>query len=86
MMYKSIDVWKRLGESRVVRYRCFEVLPNCGYCVQSADFYEIPIDTKQCSDHDKQFLELLTEEAPEVRSGLFASLEEAIRHHDSLFP
>lgn len=85
MIYRSVDVWKRLEESRLVRYRCFELIPGGGYCVQSADFYDLPIDPKQCALHDDQFLELLSEESPEVRSAPSPTLEEAIERHEAEF-
>ncbi len=83
-MYKAIDVWKR-KDGVIVRFRCFEVMPSRGYCVQSADFYSIPLDREQIPRLEKQFLELLLEEAPEVRGGLFPTIEEAIAAHERDF-
>jgi hypothetical protein len=77
--YKAIDVWSRVDQGRVVRYRCFQLLPGGGYTVQSADYYSAPFHDARPAQHEKQFLELLSEEAPEVRSPLFPTLIDAIR-------
>lgn len=85
-MLKAIDVWKRLPNGRVVRYRCFEVLGSGGYCVQSADFFAFPIDDAQLRFSEKQFLELLIEEAPMERCPVYPTLKEAIDAHEHDFP
>lgn len=84
-LYHELNVWRRKSEGELVRYRCFRVFPGGGYCVQSADFYNTRHEM-----HDRelgeQFLELMSEESPAVRSGsLYATLEEAIAAHDSDF-
>jgi hypothetical protein len=84
-MYKSIDVWKRLDDKTLVRYRCFQIIISDRFCVQNADFYHFPLDESQLSQFDRQFLEFLSEEAPEVRAKTYATLEEAIRMHDQEF-
>lgn len=77
--YKALDVWSRKNEKTVVRYRCFQLLPDGGYSVQSADHYHAPFLDTRAGQLDKQFLELLLTEAPEVRSPPFPTLDEAIR-------
>lgn len=85
MLYKSLDVWKRTGAG-LTRYRCFETVPGRRYCVQSADMYPYPAGAaNEGSWLEKQFLELLSEEAPDERSGTFATLEEAIAAHEAEF-
>jgi hypothetical protein len=84
-MYKSIDIWKRIDEKTLARYRCFQILTSSRYCVQSVDYYHLPFDEAQALQLDNQFLELLSEEAPEVRTETYATLEEAIRMHDQEF-
>ena len=81
-LYKAIDVWSRRNGA-IIRYRCFQVLPNESYCVQSVDFCRPPFEEE--FQHDKQFLELLNENAPELRSPLFPSLTEAIEAFDRDF-
>jgi hypothetical protein len=82
---KAIDVWSRKEEGRVVRYRCFQLLPDGGFSVQSADYYNAPLQDARTVQLEKQFLELLLEEASEVRSPSFPSLIEAINAFDRDF-
>ncbi len=77
--YKAIDVWSRRDKGTIVRYRCFQLLPDGGYSVQSADYYRPPFRDAGPAQHDKQFLELLSEVAPKARSPLFPTLIDAIR-------
>ena len=83
--YKSIDVWRRLNDERVVRYRCFEVLPDGGFCVQSADFFDAPVSIDRILEHERQYVELLIEDAPDERSEPHETLEAAIEAHDKEF-
>jgi hypothetical protein len=53
--------------------------------VQSADFYESPVDGKQTEILEQQFIELLIEEEPDKRAHLYDSIEEAILAHDRDF-
>ncbi len=69
----------------MVRYRCFKILTPERYCVQSADFYRLPIRPEQVANLDKQFLELVVEQAPNVRTQTYPSLEQAIAAHDEEF-
>ena len=84
-MYRYIDVWKRVNDTTVVRYRCFQRIKDNGYCVQSADYYSTPIDHKKIEELDTQFLELLIEQDPDERSGIYETLEEAIAMHEKEF-
>jgi hypothetical protein len=77
--YKALDVWCRKNEKTIVRYRCFQLLPNGGFSVQSADHYHAPFADSRAEQLDKQFLELFLAEAPEARSSLFPTLDEAVR-------
>jgi hypothetical protein len=84
-IYRQVDVWVRLEDQRIAVYRCFEVLPDRKYCVQSKDFFSVPVDLGAVRESEKRFFELLAEEAPEVRTGAFNALEEAIQNHDQEF-
>jgi hypothetical protein len=84
-LYKSIDVWRRRGPTTVIRYRCLQILPDGGYCVQSADFFNIPITADRIRESEQQFVELLAEQAPDERSGGYSTLEQAIAAHDADF-
>jgi hypothetical protein len=84
-MYREISVWKRIGDKRAVRFRCFEELQSHLFCVQSADFYSLPLNADVAAHSDRQFLELFMEEEPAARSGGFATVEEAIAAHEKEF-
>ncbi len=84
-LLEAIDVWKRLSEKEVVRYRCFKNLSTERYSVQSADFYKSPHDLKRATHLDGQHLELLAEQFPDDRAGSYDSLVEAIEAHDRDF-
>jgi hypothetical protein len=85
-IYREISVWDRTADGRIVCYRCLELLPSGGFCVQSADFYSHGAD---CYTHHqlffRQFIELLLEEPPEKRSKVFSTLYEAIENHNREF-
>src|SRR4051812_47479298 len=84
-MYQSFSVWKRLEGGRLARYRCFKILKSGRYCVQSCDFYDQPLATNRAAEFEEQFLELLAEDPPDLRSGAFDSIADAIDAHDREF-
>lgn len=84
-LYESVDVWKRISEDQLVRYRCFRVSPGAKFCVQSADHFHLPIAEEVKEQHEKQFLELLSEEAPDEREKAYDTLEEAIEMFEKGF-
>jgi hypothetical protein len=45
----------------------------------------LPLNESQLAQSDRQFLELLIEEAPEARAETYPTLEEAISMHDREF-
>jgi hypothetical protein len=83
-LLETIDVWRRMPSGTCIRYRCFRIHPSGCYCVQSADHYSSK-DPSRASQMERQFLELLSEQAPDDRSGSFSSLEEAIEDFDVEF-
>ncbi|HEX4006697.1 MAG TPA: hypothetical protein VHX60_11020 [Acidobacteriaceae bacterium] len=86
VLFKAIDVWKRLDDGGAIRYRCFELIPGGRFCVQSADFYRTPLGDKSGGFLDRQFTELFLQQAPDKREQrTFATLEEAIASHDEEF-
>lgn len=85
VLYRPFDIVRRLRVETVVIYRCIEVLPGRGFMVQSADWVRLPVDRELLRRHEKQFWELLCEDAPEVRSKLFATVEQAIASFDADF-
>ncbi len=84
-MFRGIDVWKRLDNGTLARYRCLQMLPQNRYCVQSVDFYRQPFDEKQMRELDRQFIELLLDQAPDDENEMYETLEEAISKHDQDF-
>jgi hypothetical protein len=84
-LYEAFDIWRKVSETEIRRYRCFKAVSSQRYSVQSADFYHMPLDQKQVADLDRQYLELFAEQAPDKRSGSFDSLEAAIAAHDRDF-
>ncbi|NVJ24401.1 MULTISPECIES: hypothetical protein [Myxococcus] len=85
VLYRPFDIVRRLGANVAVVYRCVEVLPGRGFVVQSADWVRLPVERELLRRHEQQFWELLCEEAPEVRSSLFATVEQAIASFDADF-
>ena len=85
MLYKEISVWRPLGPTQAVRYVCFEQVGKALYCVQSADFYTLPMSQKTAQEHASKLLELLIEEPPAARCTWFETVEAAINEHDRLF-
>jgi hypothetical protein len=84
-LYQAVDVWKRISEIQLLRYRCFKNLTTSRYSVQSVDFYQLPLDVAHATSMETQYCELFAEQLPDVRSDSFNSLEEAIAAHDAEF-
>ena len=84
-LYQAIDVWKRLSDGRLVRYRCFRDISSGRYSVQSSDFYSVPTDPEHIASLEAQYLELLAEQSPSARSGAFDTVEDAIDDHEREF-
>jgi hypothetical protein len=84
--YREISVWERRATGQLVRYRCLELLPEGGFCVQSADFYRPGHNwAEQDRMLTQQFIELLVEDSPERRSRTYTTLREAIERHQQEF-
>jgi hypothetical protein len=77
------QAWENAHETMI--YRCFELIPERGFVVQSADRIHLPVDMEQIRNHERQFWELFCEEAPDERDAPSASLEEAIAAFDANF-
>ena len=84
-LYQAIDVWRRLSQTRVARYRCFKNLSSGRYSIQNADFYQVPFDPKRYADLERQCVELIAEQTPDERAGSFESIEAAIEAHERDF-
>jgi hypothetical protein len=46
-MFKAIDIWKKLDDTAAIRYRCFERIADGQFCVQSADYFHLPLRQDQ---------------------------------------
>jgi hypothetical protein len=84
-LYKSINVFRRLSDEEAVIYRCFELIPERGFVVQSADRLHLLVNMEEMQRYERQFWELFCEEAPDQRDAPSASLEEAIAAFDAEF-
>ena len=84
-VYVEIRVFRRLADDELILYRCLQQLPDGGYSIQSADRIRLPLQADELRQHEAQFLELLSEEVPRTRNGLFATIEQAIDDFDSSF-
>jgi hypothetical protein len=84
-MYREQSIWKRIDAQRAVNFRCFEDLVSHLFCVQSADFYSLPIALNARSNFDRQFVELFIEVERVERSEWFGTVEEAIAAHEKTF-
>lgn len=78
MLYRSINVCRRLSDKEAVMYRCFELLPGGGFVVQSADWVRWPAPMGLVHHHEWHFWKLFCELPPEDRATPHPSLEEAI--------
>ncbi len=85
ILYKPIDVWRKKGTECAIRYRCFEILGENKFCVQSVDYFHLPVTEEKIHQLEKQFIELFIEVDPEDRSNLFSTIEEAILRYDEEF-
>ncbi len=84
-LYKSIDVWRKHSNKCAIRYRCFQVVGEKKFCVQSADYFYYPIDKEQIENFESQFLQLFIDCLPDERTETYATLEEAIKKHEEEF-
>ena len=82
-LFEQINVWRRVDESESVCYRCFRLLPDGGYSVQSADFVRLNHTDQQ--DFNRQHVELFLEQSPDDRGGLWPTLEAAIENFQREF-
>lgn len=79
--YIPIDVWQHHSDGVLVCYRCFRVIPDDRFCIQSADIFHAPVSRNALDDSKGQFFELLGEEKPDERSPTFDTIEQAIENH-----
>ncbi len=85
--FQEFNVWKRIDDTSVMRYRCFRVLPDEGYYVQSADNFYYPLDQKQVIQLECSFVDSLFQDGLEAisQNELRKTLEEAIAFFEEGF-
>jgi hypothetical protein len=84
-LLQEIIVWKSIDSKSAVKYCCFHNLQDGKYCVQSADFFYLPVDDRQLKQSEMQSLELFIEVSPMNRCKWFTALNDAILAHDVSF-
>jgi hypothetical protein len=84
-LIKLLNVCRRLSDKEAVIYRCFELIPEQGFVVQSADRISLQVDRDRMQHHEQQLWELFCEAALEERSRPYASIEEAMAAFDAEF-
>jgi hypothetical protein len=82
-LFEEINVWERDASANAVCYKCLKLLPDQGYCVQSADFYNS--EALQKNMFAIQFVELFIEASPDLRIEPKPTLELAIAHFKDQF-
>ena len=83
-IYAQSFVWKRNGDSELIRYSVLMNIDSGRYAVLSADFFYQ--DMKPAFDNfDRQFIELMIESSPLERCEWYDSVLGAIRAHDINF-
>jgi len=79
-LYRRVQVWARTKDGAVL-YQCLEVLGK-GFTVQSKDYFTQNERTERFAYSESQFVELLMEQAPDERSPVFSTLQEAIERFE----
>lgn len=85
VIYKQLNIWKKVSNKQLICYRLFERLSDNSYAVQSVDYFSIPIDEKIFMQFNKQLIELFLETNIEEREKFYSSIEEAIKAFDNDF-
>lgn len=84
--FKELTIWKPVDEITVARYRCFEILPDGKFIVQSKDFIYEDSDKIYRENLEMYFIESLSSELFEEMSAEASStIEEAIAKHEADF-
>lgn len=84
--YKEINIWKPVDDRTVTRYRCFEIMPEGKFFVQSSDYIYEDSDEKYRESLDDYFFDSLSKENfEEMSKNASETLEEAIAKHEADF-
>lgn len=83
---REINIWKPVDERTVARYRCFEILPDRTFFVQSKDHIYEDSDEKYLESLDDYFFGSLSKEIfEEMSKNASDTVEEAIVRHEEDF-
>jgi hypothetical protein len=83
-LYREIVIWRRNSDVEAVRYSCFENLETGRFCVQLADFIQLPINDEQAHHQQRNRVELFVEGQLES-CDWHGNLKAAIEAHDAMF-
>ncbi|MDQ2745715.1 MAG: hypothetical protein M3T96_00430 [Acidobacteriota bacterium] len=84
--FKEINIWKSVDERTVARYRCFEILPDGKFFVQSKDHIYEDSDKVYRENLEMYFVESLSSENfDEMSAEACSTIEEAITKHEADF-
>lgn len=84
--FKEINIWKPVDGRTVARYRCFEILPDGKFFVQSKDHIYEDSDKVYRENLEMYFIESLSSENFEqMLSEACSTIEEAIAKHEADF-
>ena len=56
-LFREINVWREIGETHLVRYRCLHLLSEDRYAVKAADHYSSPLGIDRIRERDFYFVD-----------------------------
>jgi hypothetical protein len=85
-LFKEINVWRQVDDKALIRYRCFQELPDGKFFVKSADHFHEPFESETSRQHEMYFIESLFENGLVWNAKKsYATLEKAIEKFDEDF-
>lgn len=85
-LFKEFNIWKPIDEKKVIRYRCFEILPDRKFFVKASDCIYKESDKKDWDSLESYFLENLFDGIfDELAESASETIEEAIAKHEADF-
>ncbi len=85
-LFKEINVWRQVDDKTLIRYRCFQELPDGKFFVKSADHFQEPFDSETSKQHEMYFVDSLFDDGLISRAKkAYATIEKAIEKFDSEF-
>lgn len=85
-LFKEINVWRQVDEKTLIRYRCFQELPDGKFFVKSADHFREPFDSEISKQHKMYFVDSLFDDGLiSTAKRTYATLEKAIAKFEEGF-